>query len=246
MSFYFRKSVSVGPFRFNLSKGGIGVSAGIKGLRFGTGPRGHYIHAGVGGLYYRSSIPSGSKRPRPLPSQPLQSPHRTPPQNVEMLRVSSTDVLQMEDARFSDILDDLTAKQNATSMTMVLGGVSVVMALFAAFAGGVGGLVAGLIFAGAAALVGAVLDSFQRSSVLIYDLEDDAKAAYQTVTAAFDGLLASASGTLTLVGPFWTFTLGSGMRGRATCSIGVRPCSTIPCHGRLRATSDPRPSRVAR
>jgi len=195
MPFYFRKSVNVGPFRFNLSKGGIGVSAGIKGLRFGTGPRGHYIHAGVGGLYYRSSIPNGSKRARPLPSQqPLQPSHRMPPvyreQNVEMLRISSADVLQMEDARFSDILDDLIAKQNSTSMTMVLGGAGAVITLFAAFAGGPGGLVAGLIFAGAATLVGAWLDSFQRSSVLIYDLDDDANAAYQAVTAAFDGLVA--------------------------------------------------------
>nr|MBI7150790.1 DUF4236 domain-containing protein [Pseudomonas aeruginosa] len=50
-----RKSVRVGPFRFNLSKSGIGVSAGIKGLRVGTGPRGNYIHMGRGGFYYRQT-----------------------------------------------------------------------------------------------------------------------------------------------------------------------------------------------
>jgi hypothetical protein len=38
MSLYIRKSISVGPFRFNLSKSGVGVSAGIKGVRFGAGP----------------------------------------------------------------------------------------------------------------------------------------------------------------------------------------------------------------
>jgi hypothetical protein len=36
MGFYIRKAISVGPFRFNLSKSGVGVSAGVKGLRFGT------------------------------------------------------------------------------------------------------------------------------------------------------------------------------------------------------------------
>ena len=41
MGFYLRKGVKVGPLRFNLSKSGIGVSAGIKGLRFGSGPRGN-------------------------------------------------------------------------------------------------------------------------------------------------------------------------------------------------------------
>jgi hypothetical protein len=38
MGFYIRKSVSVGPFRFNLSKSGIGVSTGIMGFRVGSGP----------------------------------------------------------------------------------------------------------------------------------------------------------------------------------------------------------------
>lgn len=61
MGFYIRKSLSVGPLRFNLSKSGIGVSTGVKGLRFGSGPRGNYIHMGRGGLYYRATLPSGNK-----------------------------------------------------------------------------------------------------------------------------------------------------------------------------------------
>lgn len=48
MGLYLRKSVRVGPLRFNLSKGGVGVSAGIKGLRVGTGPRGNYVHIRAG------------------------------------------------------------------------------------------------------------------------------------------------------------------------------------------------------
>jgi hypothetical protein len=46
MGFYIRKALRVGPLRFNLSKSGIGVSAGIRGLRLGTGPRGNYVHMG--------------------------------------------------------------------------------------------------------------------------------------------------------------------------------------------------------
>ena len=56
MAFHLRKSISVGPFRFNLSKSGIGLSVVVHGLRVGTGPRGHYIHAGASGFYYRASI----------------------------------------------------------------------------------------------------------------------------------------------------------------------------------------------
>lgn len=40
MGFYIRKSVKAGPFRFNLSKSGLGVSAGIPGFRHLPGARG--------------------------------------------------------------------------------------------------------------------------------------------------------------------------------------------------------------
>jgi hypothetical protein len=49
MGFYIRKSVKAGPFRFNLSKSGLGVSAGIPGFRVGTGPRGNYVQMGPAG-----------------------------------------------------------------------------------------------------------------------------------------------------------------------------------------------------
>ncbi len=56
MSAYLKKAFSFGPFRLNLSKSGIGLSFGITGLRIGTGPKGPYIHAGRGGLYFRKSL----------------------------------------------------------------------------------------------------------------------------------------------------------------------------------------------
>jgi hypothetical protein len=52
MGIYLRKNLSVGPLRFNLSSSGIGVSAGIKGLRVGTGPRGNYVQIGRGALSF--------------------------------------------------------------------------------------------------------------------------------------------------------------------------------------------------
>jgi hypothetical protein len=73
MGFYLRKSVSVGPLRFNLSKSGVGVSAGIRGLRFGTGPRGNYVHMGRHGIYYRATLPSAravASAPQRTPTQP--------------------------------------------------------------------------------------------------------------------------------------------------------------------------------
>src|SRR4051812_2780117 len=75
MGFYLRKSVSVGPFRFNLSQSGVGVSAGFRGFRVGTGPRGNYLHMGRGGLYFRTTLPSGSHRvPNSRPAPQLVTP----------------------------------------------------------------------------------------------------------------------------------------------------------------------------
>ncbi|MFM7590473.1 MAG: DUF4236 domain-containing protein, partial [Isosphaeraceae bacterium] len=56
MGFYFRKSIGVGPFRFNLSKSGIGVSTGIPGFRISQSPTGTYIHLGKNGFYYKQKI----------------------------------------------------------------------------------------------------------------------------------------------------------------------------------------------
>lgn len=195
MPFYIRKSVSAGPFRFNLSKSGIGVSAGVKGLRIGTGPRGHYIHAGRGGLYYRSTIPSsGKKNARTTtPTSPqTQNPSVTiiSEPNVQMIRVSSADVLEMEDARFSDILSDLNEKQSSTSMRMLLGLASGLIGVFAALSGGVAGFIFGTVLFLTAMFVGGWLDGFRRTSVLMYDLSDEARSAYEEMTTAFDALLA--------------------------------------------------------
>lgn len=51
MGFYIRKSFKLGPIRFNLSKSGVGVSAGVKGARVGVNPKGKkYLQVGRGGI----------------------------------------------------------------------------------------------------------------------------------------------------------------------------------------------------
>jgi hypothetical protein len=60
MGWTFRKSFKIAPgVRLNLSKSGIGVSAGVKGFRVGTGPRGGYVSAGRGPFRYRKNLGSG-------------------------------------------------------------------------------------------------------------------------------------------------------------------------------------------
>ena len=67
MGFRYRKSVKLGGgLRLNFSKRGIGISAGVKGLRFGIGPSGARITAGIPGtgLYYEKRLGSGRRQHR--------------------------------------------------------------------------------------------------------------------------------------------------------------------------------------
>lgn len=61
--FYLRKSLRVGPVRFNLSKSGVGISAGVRGARVGISSTGRaYLHAGAKGIYYRKTLGSAGTR----------------------------------------------------------------------------------------------------------------------------------------------------------------------------------------
>ena len=59
MAFYLRKAFKVGPLRLNLSKSGLGLSAGVTGARIGLSPKGAYVHGGRHGIYYRKYLKKG-------------------------------------------------------------------------------------------------------------------------------------------------------------------------------------------
>ena len=107
MPFYIRKSVSVGPFRFNLSKSGIGVSAGVRGFRIGSGPRGNYIHMGRGGVYYRASLPS-SGGPRVSGKTQRRAAADYPPD--QMSPVETGEVIEMADSDAQQVLKQINLK----------------------------------------------------------------------------------------------------------------------------------------
>jgi len=107
-AFYIRKSVKVGPLRVNLSKSGIGVSAGIPGFRVSSGPRGNYVHMGRGGLYYRSALGAGSSAPSPAPSPPPTS------DDSQLIEIESASALQMVDESSAALLEEINAKLKAT------------------------------------------------------------------------------------------------------------------------------------
>lgn len=189
--FYIRKSVAAGPFRFNFSTGGVGVSVGVKGLRIGTGPRGHYIHAGRGGLYYRATIGKAGQSRRVAPSEArsnVPSDLTFETDEVKMIEIESGDVMNMTDESFTDLLNEINSKAAQTPMSSLLMWIGIGVGLIAGLASGG----AGLIFCalgGLGWIIGRWLDSYRRSTVLYYDLEGDAETSYRRLTEGFDRLL---------------------------------------------------------
>ena len=64
MGIFFRKSVSIGPVRLNFSRSGVGISAGVRGLRAGVTARGKsYLAGGRYGIYFRQNLSSRGESP---------------------------------------------------------------------------------------------------------------------------------------------------------------------------------------
>ena len=220
MPFYLRKSISAGPFRFNLSNSGVGLSVGVKGLRIGTGPRGHYVQAGRGGLYYRASLggkpkfSSRTKSTQPSLAEPNRPSRPTEHGRVTMVEVSSGDVQGMRDSSVADLIDDLNAKQARLPLGPMLGLGTAGLGLLMIFAGAASNSVASGVgaFALLAALpawgIGAWLDQSLRRSVLFYNLDAEAVTKFHRVTTEFD-VLAACNGK-------WHIQSGGAVRDLAT------------------------------
>jgi tetratricopeptide (TPR) repeat protein len=98
MGFRFGKSIRLGKFiRLNISKSGLGLSAGVKGFRVGVGPRGTRLTTGIPGtgLSYSTQLGGGTAGrraragvrkqrddgPAPLPMPEIPSPGFLAPQH---------------------------------------------------------------------------------------------------------------------------------------------------------------------
>lgn len=190
MPFYFRKSVSAGPFRFNLSKSGVGVSVGVKGLRLGTGPRGHYIRAGLGGVHYQVSTSKAGERkaalrPKNIMDQKLDTAFAHSP--VKMVEIESGDVLSMRNEAQSEILDELNAKQKQYRISRILA-ISISSIGIATFFAGheIGAAVVAMALPAWA--IGRWLDASWRTAVLFYDLDSNIEKNYKNIADSFDNL----------------------------------------------------------
>jgi hypothetical protein len=137
MGLTFAKSVKFGPLRFNFSGSGIGVSAGIPGLRLGVGPRGAYIAGGAYGFRYRQNLSmngrrAGTSRVAGSPSFGGQGISGQP--SITQNNISSTDkhddlcVLQLTDCSDSAFLQTLNEQREKAPLWPVGAAVTAAMA----------------------------------------------------------------------------------------------------------------------
>ncbi len=185
MSFYLRKAVKVGPFRFNLSKSGVGVSVGIKGFRVGSGPNGNYVHMGRGGLYYRKTFPNNTKSFKlqqttiPTLDRPTIPRYTQQQDDVIMQEIESSDVSNMIDSSSSELLQELTEKRKKWRMGplfMLLTVFSLLTLLITKQVHLLAWIIA-LVFL-LLAIYGFFRDTLVKTTVLLYNIDSTLQSGY--------------------------------------------------------------------
>lgn len=189
MGLYFRKAISVGPLRFNLSQRGIGVSAGIPGFRIGSGPRGNYVHMGANGIYYRAALSSRGPRqrnpaPSPIPQVPQTDPAIPDGTAGPSAEIESADVSQLVDSSSADLLNEMRRKKNRPRYLYAALAASIA-AMWFAFAKLLGIWPLVVLTASISLCVYTHLqDIVARTVVLFYDFDEGMARAYEGVQSA--------------------------------------------------------------
>lgn len=195
MGLYLRKSITVGPFRFNLSKSGVGVSAGVRGFRVGMSPRGNYVQMGRGGLYYRATIPSGSPSSTSPPSLSNRRDPEIPPGTHDpLVDIESTEASQMVDSSSRELLEEISRKRGIVRLWPIAAIATGVLLILAFTSGWHPLLGIAVACVGAASTYAAYQsDSLRKTVVLFYDLEPTVESAYGALHAAASELSSCSS-----------------------------------------------------
>ncbi|MBL8879815.1 MAG: DUF4236 domain-containing protein [Phycisphaerales bacterium] len=146
MGWSFRKSFNFGGLRVNLSRSGVGISAGVKGFRVSLGPRGTYLNAGLGGIYFRQRLDAPPHRRRRSSTSTAwqldEGPQQLNPDvGVSALAIPTADVGQLADPNSGELIREIRKRYAITALAplicwtatiLVASGIIVGLALHAA------------------------------------------------------------------------------------------------------------------
>lgn len=189
MGFYIRKSIKAGPFRFNLSTSGLGVSAGVPGFRVGTGPRGNYVHMGRDGISYRASVGGGhrggaSAPPQVIPPYPRRGIPAYSPSGILMEDTTGAAAFALEPTGPDDLVHQLNTAGSRFTWWWPTAVAGAVLAL--AIQGILGLLIAVLLTPACIWLY--FNDQARRTVVLFYEVQDEAEQWFQSLTSQWPWL----------------------------------------------------------
>jgi len=188
MGFYIRKALRVGPLRFNLSKSGVGMSVGVRGLRLGAGPRGTYVHMGRGGLYFRKTL-NAFRGKASVRSDRLSEPGLTkePHDTAKPLEdLGSGPVLTMVDASSAELLREMNEKMTKAQFFPIVLVFSIIVVLLLVAIEMPAALIVSLsVFAIGFCWLAAMRDALRKTTVILYHLEPEIETAYSRLHEAF-------------------------------------------------------------
>lgn len=168
MGFYFRKSVNIGGLKFNFSKSGVGVSTGIKGFRIGTGPRGNYIHMGRNGVYYRKTWSNNKTASNKTNNYRRYYNQKNDANSNDIDEYETTEIY---DSSSKELIDEITNNnKKITSKWFSLLFCINVYAFIIAF------------------IVFAIIDYKRKSTIIFYDIDEEAETKLQKFYDSFDEL----------------------------------------------------------
>lgn len=180
MKLYTRTTIKAGPFNFNLSKSGVGVSVGVKGLRAGIGPRGNYVRIGGQKIVYRSTEQEIKEHQETSSDNCISPKSSHSSETHEKLKeIESADITKIVDSSSEEILRELNEKRKITKKWPYIAVMSVNLLIAMSFANAPNWLL--LTTAALAVLVmfyAHSRDSLAKTTVLFYELEPDLEELY--------------------------------------------------------------------
>lgn len=190
MGFFIKKSVNVGPLRFNLSKSGVGVSTGFKGFRIGTGPRGNYVQVGSNGIYYKKSFPITSDLKNIPNETPFLVDQNSSITHSEFKNNETSNLLTLHSAEYDDLVKELNSKASIP-MYWLYGVIFLVIIDILYLYSGVSALIT-IIF-NMLALAGIyylfVITELKKSTVVMYDFSDaNASKKYENLITSIKSM----------------------------------------------------------
>lgn len=168
MGFYYRKSVKLGPLKFNFSKSGVGVSVGMKGFRIGTGPKGNYVHMGRNGVYYRKTIGKKEKTAKQSEDKNNEISVKSHDNDLYFEKVESQNVSEILDSSSEQLVNEINEKRRMFSFKWLslfgLFNIWIFIVLFIIFH---------------------MIDKMRKTVVIVYNIDDDMQNELQSFYDSF-------------------------------------------------------------